>query len=110
MLADSLRDLTLVDATLADGRRFDVTLAGGRIADMGPAGNMPTRDGCSLTCGGRLLVPSFVEGHVHLDKTLLGLPLIPHRPGPARRWPIASAARRSYAGGYRCRSRSAAAG
>ena len=50
MLADSLRDLTLVDATLADGRRFDVTLAGGRIADMSPAGNMPTRDGGSLAC------------------------------------------------------------
>ncbi len=30
---------------------------------------------------GALLAPSFVEGHIHLDKTLLGLPLIPHQPG-----------------------------
>ena len=32
-------------------------------------------------CRNALLVPSFIEGHIHLDKTLLGLPLIPHRPG-----------------------------
>ena len=33
--------------------------------------------------GGRLLLPGLVEGHVHLDKTLVGLPFIPHIPGDA---------------------------
>ena len=28
--------------------------------------------------GGRLLLPGLIEGHVHLDKTLLGAPFIPH--------------------------------
>jgi cytosine/adenosine deaminase-related metal-dependent hydrolase len=31
--------------------------------------------------GGRLLSPGLIEGHAHLDKTLTGLPFIPHIPG-----------------------------
>ena len=73
--------LTLRDAALADGRRVDVALADGRIAAIGPAGSLATGDGPALACHGGLLSPSFVEGHIHLDKTLLGLPLVPHRPG-----------------------------
>lgn len=73
--------LTLADAVLADGRRVDVALADGRIAAIGPAGSLAVGDGPALACDGGLLAPSFVEGHIHLDKTLLGLPLIPHRPG-----------------------------
>lgn len=73
--------LTLGDVTLQDGRRVDVHLAQGRIAAIGPVGSLATQDGPSLACHGGLLCPSFVEGHIHLDKTLLGLPLIPHRPG-----------------------------
>lgn len=77
----SAAGLTLRDARLADGRRVDVALADGRIAAVGPAGSMAPGDGPTLACHGGLLSPSFVEGHIHLDKTLLGLPLVPHRPG-----------------------------
>ena len=35
----------------------------------------------TIDLGGALLVPGFVDGHLHLDKTLLGLPFQPHRPG-----------------------------
>lgn len=73
--------LTLADALLADGRRVDVDLAEGRIAAVRTAGSQHQPGAATLPCAGRLLVPSFVEGHIHLDKTLLGLPLIPHRPG-----------------------------
>jgi cytosine/adenosine deaminase-related metal-dependent hydrolase len=72
--------LTLRDATLADGRRVDLVVADGRIAALAPAGSRAAT-GAVVACDGALLSPSFVEGHVHLDKTLLGLPLIPHRPG-----------------------------
>ena len=73
--------LTLRDATLADGRRVDLLLSAGRIATVAPAGDLAPALGASVACHGALLSPSFVEGHIHLDKTLLGLPLIPHRPG-----------------------------
>ena len=73
--------LTLRDATLADGRRVDLVVADGRIAALAPAGSRGHAPGADVACDGALLSPSFVEGHVHLDKTLLGLPLIPHRPG-----------------------------
>lgn len=72
--------LTLRDATLADGRRVDLVVADGRIAALAPAGSRAAT-GAVVACDGALLSPSFVEGHVHLDKTLLGLPLVPHRPG-----------------------------
>ena len=32
--------------------------------------------------GNALLIPSLVDGHMHLDKTLLGLPWVPHQAGP----------------------------
>ena len=73
--------LTLRDATLVDGRRVDLVVADGRIAALAPAGSRGPAPGAAVACDGALLSPSFVEGHVHLDKTLLGLPLIPHRPG-----------------------------
>ncbi|MDX7953423.1 amidohydrolase [Lichenihabitans sp. Uapishka_5] len=73
--------LLLRDATLADERRVDVAVADGRIAAIADVGALTPADGASLNCLGGLLSPSFVEGHIHLDKTLLGLPLIPHRPG-----------------------------
>ncbi len=75
------QDLTLRGAKLADGRSVDVVVADGRIAAIEPAGSLSLGEGASLSCDGGLLSPSFVDGHVHLDKTLLGLPLIPHRPG-----------------------------
>ena len=73
--------LTLRDATLVDGRRVDLVVADGRIAALAPAGSRGPAPRAVVACDGALLSPSFVEGHVHLDKTLLGLPLIPHRPG-----------------------------
>lgn len=73
--------LGLRDAMLADGRRVDVDIAGDRIVAVRPAGADGPPAAAMLPCVGRLLSPCFVEGHVHLDKTLLGLPLIPHRAG-----------------------------
>ena len=73
--------LTLRNAALPDGRRVDLALADGCIAAVAPAGSLSTPAGASIACNGALVSPSFVDGHVHLDKTLLGLPLIPHRPG-----------------------------
>lgn len=35
----------------------------------------------ALDLGGRLLLPGLIEGHIHLDKTLLGTPWRPHEAG-----------------------------
>jgi cytosine/adenosine deaminase-related metal-dependent hydrolase len=71
---------TLANARLADGRLVDIHLDGGRIAGITPAGTgLPDQGGIDLAS--RLVVPGFVDGHIHLDKTLLGLPFQPHRPG-----------------------------
>ena len=81
-MADTLR---LAGALLDDGRRVDVRIADGRIAAIEPAGGGPTGGGPAgetvIDLGGRLLTPAFVDGHIHLDKTLLGLDWQPHLPG-----------------------------
>ena len=88
------------DATLPDGRRADVAVANGRIAavnEPGTAAAMP--EARMIDCAGRLLAPSFTEGHIHLDKTLLGLPFVAHRRGAtvAARIEAEKALRRSLA-------------
>lgn len=75
--------LVLLDACRPDGTRVDIHIEGGRIATVSAAGARPVPAGAeTLACGGALVAPAFVEGHIHLDKTLLGLPLIPHVAGP----------------------------
>jgi cytosine/adenosine deaminase-related metal-dependent hydrolase len=71
-------EVTLGNALLADGRHADLNIENGRIAAIGPSGTVPRP---AIDLGGLLLVPGFVDGHIHLDKTLLGLPFRPHRPG-----------------------------
>ena len=73
MLYSNLRD--------AKGQPVSVLCTGGMIAEIGPAlAGTPDIDGC-----GRLLMPAFVEPHVHLDKTLYGEPWMATSAGPALR-------------------------
>src|SRR5579863_4256629 len=70
----------LANALLPDGRRRDLHIERGRIAAIvEPAAPAPAAERIELA--GALLVPGMVDGHIHLDKTLLGLPFQPHRPG-----------------------------
>ncbi len=80
-------DLVLRDGLLADGRRVDIFVRGGRIARIAPrhdnaAPAMAEERGKQVTTGedrggqsspeedlgGRLVLPSFVDLHMHLDK------------------------------------------
>jgi cytosine/adenosine deaminase-related metal-dependent hydrolase len=70
-------DLVLADASL-DGTPADLGLAAGRIARIAPAGTLQGAE--RLALGGALVLPGLVDGHIHLDKTYLGLPWRPHRP------------------------------
>ena len=59
----------------------DLRIADGAIAEIAPGlesgPEVATEDG-----DGQLLVPGFVDAHMHLDKTFWGLPWRPHQAGP----------------------------
>lgn len=84
----------LIDVVLPDGRRVDVLLRGGRIeaiVDHGqPASPNAVRGRHVVDCGGALLLPAFVDGHCHLDKTFWGAPWQPHRASGSLRERIAN--------------------
>jgi cytosine deaminase len=62
--------LVLRRCRLVDHRQLvDVAISGGRISDIGP--NLP-QVADELDAGGRLVEPSFVEPHYHLDKCFTG--------------------------------------
>jgi cytosine/adenosine deaminase-related metal-dependent hydrolase len=71
----------LANATLPEGRRCDVLIDGGRIAAIVEPGAAAPEGAERIDLAGALLVPGMVDGHIHLDKTLLGLRFQPHRPG-----------------------------
>src|SRR5437762_10080420 len=59
----------LQDARLPDGNRADIVLDGVRITRVGGG----AADGIAerLACTGKLVLPAFIDGHVHLDKALI---------------------------------------
>src|SRR5438034_9418288 len=59
----------LQDARLGDGSAADVVIDGDRIARVG----LGTAAGVSDTigCAGNLVLPAFIDAHVHLDKALI---------------------------------------
>ena len=78
----------LADVRLADGRNADIRMAEGVIDAIGlslDAGGAEVIDG-----GGLLALPGMIDGHVHLDKTLTGLPWMPYPAGPDRASRIAT--------------------
>jgi cytosine/creatinine deaminase len=78
-------DVVLTNALLPDGRRAHISLAGGRIADIKYAKELTTGiDAPAFDIAGELVLPGLCDGHLHLDKTLLGLPWIPHAAEPFR--------------------------
>jgi cytosine deaminase len=58
------------NATLPDGSRHDIEIKDGRIAALRPPTDSEP---------GVFLLPPLVDGHIHLDKTLLGLPWMPNQ-------------------------------
>jgi cytosine deaminase len=68
-------DALLTHCRLANWRLVDMGIAGvGEDAAPSLSNRVPVLD-----IGGDLVMPGLVDGHMHLDKTLMGLPWIPHR-------------------------------
>ena len=80
--------MLLTNARLAGGDLADIAIADGLIAAIAAAGARP-REGETLDLNGQLLLPAFVEGHIHLDKTHWGAPRRPHIAGASVRERIA---------------------
>ena len=77
-------DLVISDARLPDGRRVRVSVAAGVIAaidDAGTAEPAAPAPRTRIDAQGMLLLPGFVEGHTHLDKTWTGLPWMENESG-----------------------------
>lgn len=64
------------NARLADGTLNDITVANGHITAITPASGTAG----DIDIAGQLLVPAFVEGHIHLDTSFWGDRWVPHRP------------------------------
>src|SRR5207248_9416320 len=59
----------LQDARLPTGAIADVVIDGDRIARLGAGAADGLND--RLDCSGKLVLPGFIDGHVHLDKVLI---------------------------------------
>ncbi len=75
-------DTLLQNCRLADGSQASIGIAAGRIASI-HQGEAPAA-ASSIDCGGDLLLPALVDGHMHHDKTLMGLPWMDHAAEPYR--------------------------
>ncbi len=73
--------LLITDVRQPDGARVDVSIADGRIAAIGA--DLPREPRVAIEDGaGALLLPGFVEGHTHLDKTNWGMNWYRNEVGP----------------------------
>ena len=70
--------MLLTNARLADGRVVSIRVLDGRIAAIDTA--LPAEPE-QLELGGALVLPGFVDAHIHLDKTYLGLPWMSNESG-----------------------------
>lgn len=64
------------------GEPVTLLIENGLVAGLAPAGTLAVPAMAKrVDGGGRMILPGLVDGHIHLDKTLIGLPFIPHIPG-----------------------------
>ena len=73
-------DTLFTNAKFADGSINDIAVAHGRIAAVSPAGTQNPAGAPAQDLGGALVVPGFVEGHIHLDTSFYGDAWKPHKP------------------------------
>lgn len=76
-------DSILRNAVLPDGTAADIAIEGGLFAEIAAPGAI-TAEAPSLDLKGACVLPGLCDGHMHLDKTLMGMPWIPHKAEPFR--------------------------
>ncbi|KRB60097.1 cytosine deaminase [Rhizobium sp. Root708] len=73
------RETIFTNARLADGSHVDLVVTEGSFTAIVPAGSA-TALGQAVDLDKALIVPGFVEGHIHLDTSFYGDAWIPHKP------------------------------
>lgn len=72
-----MTDRIFINAVDADGQPVNLVVSDGRFvaigADCAPAPGVETID-----LDGRVVLPGFVDGHIHLDKSFVGDRWVPH--------------------------------
>lgn len=66
----------LVNATLASGETVDLQVEGGQIVSVGPGAGIRASE--RVDAAGGLLLPAFIDTHIHLDKALTRAELAEH--------------------------------
>jgi cytosine deaminase len=77
---DRRHDCLFTNALFDSGALNDIAVSNGRIAAISPAGEIPPPAAATVDLGGALVVPGFVEGHIHLDTSFYGDRWFPHIP------------------------------
>lgn len=72
-------DKIFLNARFDGGARHHIAVKDGRIAAIMPA-DTPTGGAETVDLGNALVVPGFVEGHIHLDTSFYGDAWRPHKP------------------------------
>ncbi|MCZ6626758.1 MAG: amidohydrolase family protein [SAR324 cluster bacterium] len=75
-------DLLIKNVRPMGGNTTDVLIQDGLFHQIGPGLAPDKPDSESIDGNGCLLIPGLVDGHMHLDKTFLGLPWVSHQAGP----------------------------
>lgn len=85
-VADRFHDTLLTNLRLPDGGAtgLRIAISGGLVAEILQPGTPDPAARQVLDLQGDLLLPGLVDGHMHLDKTLFGLPWMPHAAAPNR--------------------------
>lgn len=81
--------IVLENARLPDGSQACIEIAHGVIVGIHPAEAALSAE-ARIDLEGKLLLPAFVEGHIHLDKTHWGAPRLPYVEGRGVRERIAA--------------------
>jgi len=73
-----------INAAAADGSKLHIAVAHGRIVSMGP--ELPATETADIVdLQGWVVLPGFVDGHIHLDKSFLGDHWHSHQPASSLR-------------------------
>jgi cytosine deaminase len=79
-----LMQTLFLDCRLPDGTAGDILVNNGIVTDIRTDLAAQQEDADIIDVQGALVLPGLVDGHAHLDKTLMGLPWLPHPAEPER--------------------------